>query len=172
MYPFRHRLASEFTLIFVPILLLGSSQKRLKSYFSPDKAITATIMTISPGKNQTGESNVEFRTSSRRLIGAKSFLSKDQAHGLGVLQAMWSFDSNYFVFSTVSSGGRRAGQFPTFYFNRTTSKIYMLDGMLRAPVVAPDFSLQAPDMLIISVRDSTAYGGVATRKLRLSEFPR
>lgn len=76
MYPFRHRRASALALSLVPTLLLASSQKRLKSYSSPEKAITATIMTISPGKNQTEESNVEFRTSSRRFIGAKTFVSK------------------------------------------------------------------------------------------------
>ena len=92
----------------------AGERRRLKEYLSPDSGIVARILTVSGERGRNAESNVEFRRrSDRKLIGAKSFMSNDHQHGLGVLKAGWSPDANFFVFSMVSSGGQYPGVFPS-----------------------------------------------------------
>lgn len=167
-----------------PLLLLGflalvctgaassGDQQRLKEYFSPDRSIVARVFTVTGERGSNPESNIEFRRrADGKLIGAKSFMSKDRRHGLGVLKALWSFDSNFFVFSMVSSGGQRPGVFPTFYFSRKATRIHLLDAALKANIVNPEFSLQAPDVVTVAVQDSAARA-VVERTIRLSKLPR
>src|SRR5512143_1426170 len=101
------------TLLCAAATAQAGERRRLKEYLSPDSGIVARILTVSGERGRNAESNVEFRRrSDRKLIGAKSFMSNDHQHGLGVLKAGWSPDANFFVFSMVSSGGQYPGVFP------------------------------------------------------------
>jgi hypothetical protein len=151
----------------------AGGRDQMKEYYSPDRSIVARVRTVSEQNGANAESNVEFRRrSDGRLIGARSFISKDRRRGLGVVEARWSFDSNFFVFSTLSSGGRYPGVFPTFVFSRNPAQIVLLDAVLKTTVASPEFSLQAPDLLTVVVRDSAAGRSMVERSFRLSDLLR
>lgn len=155
-------------LVVVAAPALAGDSQRLKEYFSPDRRMVARVLTRSGEKGSNAESNIEFRsTSDGRLIGARSFMTKDRRSGLGVVKALWSPDSQFFVFSTVSSGGRQPGLFPTFVFSRAGPRIILLDATLKVAIVSPEFTMDAPDAVTFTVRENAA---AAERTVRLSEL--
>ncbi|HTK82111.1 MAG TPA: hypothetical protein VL633_07450 [Bacteroidota bacterium] len=143
------RLARISLLISLVFLFIqsgaGASKSSLKKYRSPDSTLVVNVLTVTQDDNGDTESKVEFRTAKGKLIGGKSFMSKDHAHGLGVVKAVWTIDSKFFVFSTIASGGNMPGDFPTFYFNRKESKLHLLNTILRAKVTNPEFDIEFPD---------------------------
>lgn len=123
----------------------GRSKTNLKKYLSPDSSLVASVLTVTQDDNGDSESKVEFRTSKGKLIGGKSFMSKDHAHGLGVMKAGWTFDSKFFVFSTIASGGAMQRNFPTIFFSRKDNQLHMLNGSMKAKIISPEFDLEYPD---------------------------
>jgi hypothetical protein len=167
-----------FGSVLIGVLLLvqtagGGTKRRLKEYFSPDSAMVVSVFTLYQEGNGDMESSIEFRTMKGALIGGKSFLSKDHSHGLGVMKAVWTLDSKYFVFSTIASGGRLPGIFPTFFFSRRDGKLHMLDAFQETKIVSPEFEIEYPDRVSIDVErrlhDGTT-SGVATHTWRLSDL--
>jgi hypothetical protein len=131
------------------------------------------VFTVVQEGNGDSESRIEFRTSKGKLIGAKSFMSKDHAHGLGIVKAEWTLDSRYFVFSTISSGGRHAGYFPTFFFSRSDNQLHVLDKFARGNIIDPEFELGFPNSVTIIVEDRSQHTKkplLETRTLRLVEL--
>ncbi len=149
-----------FLLIMAAVSPAPAGRRSLKRYDSPDKSLMAIVMTVND--EQLGpESNVELRTAAGALIGLKRFTSKDHVHGFGVIKAKWSLDSRFFVFSTVASGGREAGKFPTFFFSRIDKRIHPLDPAVGKWITDPEFYLQEDDVITVTVYDTLANGVVA-----------
>ena len=175
--PFQNHLVR--LIIVCGFIILGTlsvlaGRRSLKRYDSPDKSLYAVVLTLSDEALGL-ESNIELRRSNGDLIGLKRFVSKDRAHGLGIVKAKWSFDSNFFVFSTIASGGREAGKFPTFFFSRRDAKIHALDPAVGKWITDPEFHLQAGDLITVIVHDTLANGSFAdtlTRTVHLGELPR
>lgn len=138
-------------MVFMALLFLfvqggeGRSKSKLKKYLSPDSSLVANVLTVTQDDNGDSESKVEFRSSKGVLIGGKSFMSKDHAHGLGVMKAGWTFDSKFFVFSTIASGGAMQRNFPTIFFSRKDNQLHMLNANMNAKIISPEFDLEFPD---------------------------
>lgn len=170
----RMRTSGLFVLWLVVVTAISAGPKsRLKQYLSHDSSLVASIFTvIQDGKSDT-ESEIEFRTLQGKLLGRRSFISKDHAHGLGVVKAEWTLDSKFFVFSTMASGGQMPGNFPTFFFSRDDDQLHALDVGEDSKVTDPEFDLGFPDVLSVSMRRRAAEGkGYITHvnTVRLSEL--
>ncbi len=176
----RHSFDPPFRFVLVVVLVMTivspatAGRRSVKRYDSPDKSLLAIVVTIND--SQLGpESSIELRTAAGALIGLKRFTSKDHAHGLGVVKAQWSLDSRFFVFSTIASGGREAGKFPTFYFNRIDKQIHPLNRSIGRWITDPEYCLQADDVITVTVHDTLAGGGVAetiSRTVHLGRLPK
>src|SRR5258708_7453017 len=143
-----------FFLLYHPAI--GGPKNRVKQFVSPDKTLLANVLTAE-WKNGT-ESKIEFRKVKGKLLGGKSFLSRDHEHGLGVIKAEWTLDSKFFVFSTIASGGHQPGHFPTFFYSRLDTSIHLLDKFVGIWITSPDFVLLFPDSVSLTVRDKMPDG--------------
>ena len=138
--------------------LTSAAKKKVTIYASPDRKLGAEIMSVD-FKGNGNESSVVIRRPDRKVVVAKNFLSKDHEHGLGVMKAAWTYDSRFFIFSTTASGGQLSGRFPTFIYVRAKNAILPLDPLVGMWITRPDFDLQAPNLLFVTVHD-TLNGGL------------
>lgn len=118
---------------------------------SPDGAVEALVATAPARGAGAGESTVRLRTPAGRLLAQTRQTSASGAHGYRVEHAAWTPDSQFFVFSTTSSGGHQAWRFPTYFFARRDGKIHLLDAYV-GPVTTPDFVVRSPHLLILLER--------------------
>jgi hypothetical protein len=138
------------------------------SYATPDGALKAIIVPtgrlagakeIENGSDKGDpleyECRIEIRNAKGRKVWSEDFGSPDHDHGRGVAFASWSPNGNYFVFSTVSSGGHHPWQFFTYAYSRRDNDLYLLDPMV-GEVVEPQFALTAPDRISLTVFDRSA----------------
>lgn len=116
--------------------------EREKNYVSPDGALHARV--LAAGKLGT-ESRPEIRWADGSLVCDRSWGSPDGEHGLAVVHAGWTPDSQFFVVSTTSSGGHSPWHFPTYYFRRKQANIASLDDRV-GPITSAQFKLSAPDV--------------------------
>jgi hypothetical protein len=126
-------------------------------YVSPDRTLTAMIVPLGRdlGAKQIQdyleyECRVDIYDAKRRRVWSEDFGSPDHDHGRGVAFACWSPDSNYFVFSTVSSGGHHPWEYFTYAFDRQHRILRVLNDLV-GPVVQTKFRLSSPDIISLAV---------------------
>jgi hypothetical protein len=140
------------------ILLFVSStaaQKRttartVEKYGAPDNALVA-IITSTQAPEATRESRVEIRRKSGELLARRNYFSEGGEQGFGVTKAVWTPDSQFFVYSLESSGGHQAWHSPVQFYSCRHSKIQSLDDALDDAVMNPDFSISAPDKVKVEL---------------------
>ena len=120
---------------------------------SPDKALIAIIEPFLKSNGKAAENFVRIVQADGDPLVEMDFRSTDKEHGLIVDKIQWSADSNFFVFSTYSSGGHQPWNSPTFFYARSDNHIRRIDKIIGLPIVDPDFRIVNPDTLIIYVRD-------------------
>ena len=96
-------------------------------YVSPDEKLRAVVIPTKKAEGEFHESRVEIQSASAAHVAVNDHSSPDHEHGRGVLKAAWTPDSQFFVYSTTSSGGHSAWHFETFVFVRSLSRFYELD---------------------------------------------
>ena len=121
-----------------------------KRYQSPDKTLIAFVRT-SKASEAMEESRVEIRSASGRIMAKTDYTSRDAEHGYGVIKAIWTADSQFFVYSLESSGGHQPWHSPVFYFRRKDNKFINLDRQLKDAVMNPQFSVQHPDKVTVEL---------------------
>jgi hypothetical protein len=115
-----------------------------KVYQSPDRQLKAVVKA-----NAAGEALVEFRSAGGRLLQTRDERSSDGQHGQEILRAGWTPDSQWFVASTVSSGGHQPWARPLWAYSRARNEVFDLD---RSGIVAVDtFRVSAPDRVRTTV---------------------
>lgn len=147
----------------VVLLLLLSSfliagQTRVKFYYSPDRQLAVRIVTVQDNGGMNLESSIEVGNARGRILNRKNFISKDRQHGYGVLKATWTPDGNFFVFSTIASGGNDPGHFPTYVYIRQTNAIHSLDSLVGVWVTDPEFYVEFPDVVMVTGREMSEDG--------------
>jgi hypothetical protein len=95
----------------------------------------------------------------RSVIAQHTFL------GRVVSQIRWSPDSQFLLFTTASSGGHSPWHFKTFVFWATDKSFRDVETATSAPVGAPDFHFEPPDVAILRLHDPA---GGRPREIRLS----
>src|ERR1700734_4078650 len=98
----------------------GSCQSvKPKPFTPPDKKTNASVLAVDKSLNATPdmESNVVIRSSAGATLASKDYSSPDGANGYYVLNAKWSPDSQFFVYSMMSSGGHSPWSFPIWVYS-------------------------------------------------------
>jgi hypothetical protein len=109
-------------------------------HISPDEALQAVIVPTSGGS----ENRIELMAATGKRLSFRDHSSPDGQHGRYVLHADWTPDSQFFVYSTCSSGGHSSWHYETFVYARRANRIYDLDDILD-PMVEAMFDLSEPD---------------------------
>jgi len=121
-------------------------------YASPDGKLKAYIISVGKKNYGTGESRIEILNIKNDILVSKSYESEDGEHGLGVEHSQWTPDSEYFIFSTSSSGGHQAWHYPTYFYVRKENRIRLLDDYIGS-INIPNFRVSKPDIIITRVME-------------------
>lgn len=132
----------------LPVSRKAPDARRIKS---PDGKLVAVFLYVGKDKGfEDLECRFEMRDRAGKILVNKSFSSEDGEHGYGVASAVWSEDSEYFAFSTVSSGGREPWHYPSFLYCTKTNQLLSIDGLLDS-VTDPNLKLTPPATLRIEI---------------------
>jgi hypothetical protein len=129
----------------------GSCQN-LKSdtFTSPDKKTVAAVLAADKSLNDTPdmESHVAIRSSAGAALASKDYSSLDGANGYYVLNAQWSPDSQFFVYSTMSSGGHSPWSFPIWVYSVKKNEFAAFSAMIGGlPTLSGTFTISKPHTL-------------------------
>lgn len=165
--------------IFIVLLLISlpvwASARENEVHPSPDGKLKAWVIPV--GKKEFGfnESRIEIRDAANALLFSKSHGSEDGEHGLGVVHASWTPDSQFFVYSASSSGGHQSWHFPTYFYSRVENGVQLLDDYT-GPITESKFAIKAPDVISTAGRQKAdleeAVFEVSLRDLRKKERKR
>src|SRR5262249_4260700 len=91
------------------------------------------------------ESRIVIRTSKGDTLTSKDYSSPRGANGYYVVNAKWSPDSQFFVYSMSSSGGHSPWSFPMMVYSRQKNRIAGFSDMINgAPTVSGGFHFAGP----------------------------
>ena len=122
-------------------------------YPSPDGALRALVLPVDVSLYATPdmESRVVIRASNSDTLISKDYSSPRGANGYYVVNAKWSPDSQFFVYSMSSSGGHSPWSFPMMVYSRQKNRIAGFSDMIRGgPTVSADFHFAGPHTLVAS----------------------
>ena len=120
---------------------------RPQAHVSPDGALRALILPVDVDLHATPdmESRIVIRTSKGKTLISKDYSSPRGANGYYVIRAMWSPDSQFFVYSMSSSGGHSPWSFPMWVYSRQKNVIISFSKMIGDnPTVSEDFKITGP----------------------------
>jgi hypothetical protein len=134
-------------------------------YPSPDHRFKAVIV---PGNKMTGvsESRVSVLSSDGTQLQAHDFSSSDGEHGYGVNAALWTSDSQNFVFRMSSSGGHSPMFAPIVFWNRKSNRFYSLTNY----TADNSFVMTGPDQLKVLTWPGMQAATVSLSRLKPSEM--
>jgi hypothetical protein len=121
-----------------------------KVFVSPDKELRAVVLPVDVSLYVTPdmESRVVIRTRGGDTISAKDYSSPRGMNGLYVVEAKWSRDSQFFVYSMSSSGGHSPWSYPIMVFSRHQKRIAAFSDMIDGkPTLSADFKFTGPHTL-------------------------
>ncbi len=136
-----------------------------KTYQSPDGVLRAQIIPV--GKTQ--ESRVQIRTNEGVLLREADYSSEDGDHGLRVILAEWTPNSQFFIYSAASSGGHQPWFSRVYFYNRSDNKIYYFTEVSGFTVANNEFTVTAPDIVTFTVYTSVGMGPTATKSFKLND---
>jgi hypothetical protein len=129
---------------------------------SPDQQIRACVLSVGRHPNPPfNESRVEIRNMNGTVLATKDFKSPDGEHGRNVQKMEWSADSQFFVFSTASSGGHSPWHWQTYFYDRKRKTFKEVDDFT-GPVIKRNFKLTAPDWIEVQVQGTASDPGDIT----------
>jgi hypothetical protein len=123
---------------------------------SPDQQLRACVLSVGTHPNPPfNESRVEIRSMNGTGLATKDFKSPDGEHGRNVQKMEWSPDSQFFVFSTASSGGHSPWHWQTYFYDRKRKTFKEVDDFT-GPVIKRNFKLTAPDWIEVQVQGTAS----------------
>ena len=123
---------------------------------SPDQQLRACVLSVGRHPNPPfNESSVEIRDMTGAVLATKGFKSPDGEHGRNVQKTEWSPDSQFFVFSTASSGGHSPWHWQTYFYDRKRKVFKEVDDFT-GPVIKRNFKLSAPDWIEVQVQGTVS----------------
>jgi hypothetical protein len=120
-------------------------------YTSPDGALRALVLPVDVSLYATPdmESRVVIRTSKGDTLTSKDYSSPRGTNGYYVVNAKWSPDSQFFVYSMSSSGGHSPWSFPVMVFSRQKNRIAAFSDMIDGkPTLSADFHFLAAHTVV------------------------
>jgi len=146
-----HNLPRVFCSVSVVLLILASllaAGQEIRAV-SPDKTTTAFITAIGPTKS---ESRVRVVSKEGEVLCQKEYSSEDETHGYSVAKSAWTPDSRFFVYSLQSSGGHSVMVIPTVFCSVARKQIQDIGDVLGDNILFPDFSVEAPDKVTVTLQ--------------------
>jgi hypothetical protein len=122
-------------------------------FVSPDKATHALVLPADVSLYATPdmESRVVLRSSAGDTLTSQDYSSPQGANGYYVYNAQWSPDSQFFVYSMVSSGGHSPWSFPIMAYSRKKNLFAKFSDMINgSPTVSGEFQFSGPHTLTAS----------------------
>jgi hypothetical protein len=119
-------------------------------FVSPDKAMRASVLPVDVSLDATPdmESRVVIRSSAGDTVTSHDYSSPRGMNGYYVYNAKWSPDSQFFVYSMMSSGGHSPWSFPIMVYSRKQKRIAKFSDMIDGyPTLSGDFSFSGPHTL-------------------------
>ncbi len=120
-------------------------------FVSPDKAMRALVFPVDVSLDATPdmESRVVFRSSAGDTLTSKDHSSPRGMNGYYVYRAKWSPDSQFFVYSMISSGGHSPWSFPIMVFGRKGSLVAQFSDMIDGkPTLSGEFNFSGPHTVV------------------------
>ncbi len=120
---------------------------------SPDKATHAQILPADVNLYATPdmESRIVFRSSSGDTLTSQDYSSPRGTNGYYVASALWSPDSQYFVFSLISSGGHSPWSYPMKVYSLKKNLVANFSDMIGGnPTVSDQFHFSGPHTVVAS----------------------
>ena len=120
-------------------------------YASPDGALRALVFPVDVSLYATPdmESRIVIRTAKGDTLTSKEYSSPRGTNGYYVVDAKWSPDSQFFVFSMASSGGHSPWSFPMMVYSRQKNRIAGVSDMIEGkPTLSADFHFAGPHTLV------------------------
>jgi hypothetical protein len=152
-------LCTGHQLLRVPRPELSCSDLKLRVYPSPDGTLRAVVYPadISLDATPDMESRVVVRTSKGQTLTSRNYSSPRGFNGYYVVNAQWSPDSRFFVYSLSSSGGHSPWQFPMAVYGREAvhgsekDRIVAFSDLINGnPTVSPEFKFIGPHTVTAS----------------------
>jgi hypothetical protein len=123
---------------------------------SSDQKLRACVLSLGKHPNPPfNESRVEIRNMRGNILATKDLKSSDGEHGRNVQKTQSSPDSQFFVFSTASSGGHSPWHWQTYFYDRKAKAFKEVDDFT-GPVIKRSFKLTAPDWIEVRVQGTTS----------------
>ena len=131
-------------LFLIVLLLLGGASAGAQTgprcfgsgdVVSADGAFTARV--IRSGRTTCGESRIEIFTADGHLLTVADYTSNDGQGGEGVIQAQWSPDSRFLVFSLTQPPGRADRPYTIAIYSSRKNRVKAL------PASKPEFTFTA-----------------------------
>ena len=94
---------------------------------TPDHQLRACVVEVGKFPPPLNESRVDIHDTSGKVLASRNFGSPKGDQGRSVVHSAWTPDSNFFVFSTRSSGGHSPWHGNTYFYSRKTNKFALLD---------------------------------------------
>jgi hypothetical protein len=127
------------------------SSLKPRIYPSPDGALRALVLPVDVSLDATPdmESRVVIRTSNGDTVTSKDYLSPRGTNGYYVVNAKWSPDSQFFVYSMSSSGGHSPWSFPMMVCSGEKKRIVPFSDMIDGkPTLSADFHFDGAHRLV------------------------
>jgi hypothetical protein len=118
---------------------------------SPDQHLRACVSSVGKHEAPFNESRIEIHDVNNRILAFKDFRSADGEHGRNVQKNEWAPDSQFYVFSTASSGGHSPWHWQTYFYDRRANTLREVDDFT-GPIIKRDFTLSAPDWIEVTVQ--------------------
>jgi hypothetical protein len=122
-------------------------------FASPDGALRALVFPVDVSLYATPdmESRIVIRTAKGDTLTSKDYSSPRGTNGYYVVDAKWSPDSQFFVYSMASSGGHSPWSFPMMVYSRQKNRIAGFSDMIEGkPTLSADFRFSGPHSLVAS----------------------
>ena len=122
-------------------------------YASPDGALRALVVPVDVSLYATPdmESRIVIRTAKGDTLTSKDYSSPRGTNGYYVIDAKWSPDSQFFIYSMASSGGHSPWSFPMMVYSRQKNRIAGFSDMIEGrPTLSADFHFAGPHILVAS----------------------
>jgi hypothetical protein len=124
-----------------------------QTFVSPDKKNVASVVPADVSLNATPdmESRVVIRSSAGSTVNSKDYSSPRGDNGYYVFTAQWSPDSQYFVYSMMSSGGHSPWSFPIAVYGLKQNLFASFSDMINGnPTISGDFKFSGPHTVVAS----------------------
>jgi hypothetical protein len=117
-----------------------------QNFVAPDKTIYASVLPVDVSLYATPdmESRIVIRLNDGKTLTSKDHASPRGTNGYYVVNAKWSPDSQFFVYSTASSGGHSPWSFPMWVYSRKVNAFAAFSDMIKGPTVSGGFKFSGP----------------------------